>query len=268
MVSTRNGTKVTWGRGGNNKLNTIQNTMRNTIPILDLIYPRRCPVCQNIVVSEEENGWICTNCKKELPYVQEPGCLKCGKEIDKEEREFCGDCIRITKHYKKGYPVFSYRDPVKSGVTAFKYRNRREYVEFYSQAIWERYGEEFRTIGFDGILPVPMYRRKQCKRGYNQAELLANRLGEYLEISVYSDILVRITDTIPQKVLNDRERINNLKKAFHIQRNDVKLEKILLVDDIYTTGATIEACTDVLLTAGVKEVYYTSICIGTGAVGG
>lgn len=267
MVSAGNENGRAGREGGDNRLNTKLKTIRNTIPVLDLIYPRRCPVCQNIVISEEMNGWICTACKKELPYVQEPSCMKCGKEIDKEEREFCGDCKRIAKYYKKGYPVFNYRDPIKAGITALKYRNRREYAEFYSQAIWERYSEEFCSIGIDGILPVPMYPKKQRKRGYNQAELLANRLGEYLDIPVYSDVLVRITDTTPQKELNDRERINNLKKAFHIQRNDVKLEKILLVDDIYTTGATIEACTDVLLKTGVKEVYYTSICIGMGDIG-
>ena len=91
-------------------------------------------------------------------------------------------------------------------------------------------------------------------------------LGRRLEVPVYSGLLVRVADTIPQKELNDRERLENLKRAFHLSKNKVKLKRLLLVDDIYTTGATIEACTQVLLQAGIEEVFYTSVCIGKGFV--
>lgn len=231
---------------------------------MDLLYPRRCPVCQDLITAKEEHVRICTECEKKLPYVREPRCMKCGKELYREEQEYCLDCVREPKHYKRGYPVFVYQAPVKAGVMAFKYHNRREYAEFYTWAMLKRYEGEYRRFAPDGILPVPMYPRKQRRRGYNQAELLAKGLGAELKIPVFTELLRRRIDTVPQKELNDKERINNLKKAFHISGNDVKLKRILLVDDIYTTGATIEACAEVLLQAGVKEVCYTSICIGKG----
>lgn len=234
--------------------------------MLDLLYPRRCPVCQDIVVSKTPGALICLPCRDRLPYVQEPRCLKCGKEIAKEEEEYCRDCRMHPKHYIRGFPLFTYTDPVRNGIQAFKYHNRREYARFYGETLLKEFGPEFQALKLDGILPVPLHRRRFRQRGYNQAELLAVELGHGLDVPVYSELLVRIVDTIPQKELNDRERVENLKKAFHFQKNKVKLNRLLLVDDIYTTGATIEACTQVLLQAGVEQVFYTSVCIGRGFV--
>lgn len=235
-----------------------------TIPIIDLIFPRRCPVCQDIVTSGDGSGLICPDCRKRLPYVKHPCCMKCGKEIGEEDVEYCSDCIRIPKHFIKGFPIFNYTEPIQKGIMAFKYYNRREYAEFYGEEMWNRYAESYKQIRPDGILPVPLHWRKKRSRGYNQAEVLAIRLGQRLQVPVYTKLLVRQIYTTPQKELNDKERLNNLKKAFLFRENDVKLNRILLVDDIYTTGATIEACTQALLQAGVEQVYYTSICIGKG----
>lgn len=231
-------------------------------PIMDLIFPRRCPVCQDIAVPGTHAGLICPGCREKLPYVKGPCCMKCGKELECEEQEYCEDCMRIPKHYVKGYPVFNYTEPIQKGIMAFKYHNRREYAEFYGEEMWGRFGQDFRQMGLDGILPVPLHWRKQRRRGYNQAELLARQLSRRLQVPVYSKLLIRCVYTIPQKELNDRERLNNLKRAFLFRKNDVKLNRILLVDDIYTTGATIEACTEVLQQAGIEQIYYTSICIG------
>lgn len=216
------------------------------------------------MASEDKAALICPECRKQLPYLKEACCMKCGKELEKEEQEYCGDCLRIPKHYARGYPVFHYAEPVRKGVTAFKYHNRREYAEFYGEEIWNRFGRDFLQMKPDGIVPVPLHPHKLRSRGYNQAELLARQLSRRMQVPVYSKLLVRRVNTTPQKELNDKERLNNLKRAFLFRENDVKLNRILLVDDIYTTGATIEACTEVLLHAGVETVCYTSICIGKG----
>ena len=223
--------------------------MRET-PLLDLIYPRRCPMCQEIVPAGID-GWngnnllICSDCRERLPYLQPPYCLKCGKEVEQEDREYCYDCSRQLRHYRKGYPVLHYRGECRKGMEAFKYHNRREYAQFYGEIIAERHGPELTELKLDGIVPVPIHRHKKRKRGYNQAEL------------------IRTADTTPQKELNDVQRLENLKNAFLFHENHVELKKVLLVDDIYTTGATIEACTLALLAGGVAEVYYTSVCIGS-----
>lgn len=116
----------------------------------------------------------------------------------------------------------------------------------------------------EAVIPVPIHKNRRKKRGYNQAELFARELGKLLELPVDGEILVRTKDTTPQKKLDDRERKNNLKKALKIGKDSVQWKKVLVVDDIYTTGSTVDAAALVLKEAGVEEIYVLSIAIGKG----
>ncbi len=230
--------------------------------ILDLLYPRRCPLCGEILPYGE--GRVCRECLGKLKRIEEPRCMKCGRTVEQEEEEYCQDCAGIPKSYRRGFPVFYYREPLKKALYDFKYKNQREYGVFFADCIWGQYQEELKRLGLDGIVPVPLHRHKRRQRGYNQAEILAIQLGKKLQVPVFPHYLRRVIDTSPQKELNDKERMHNLKNAFAAGDHKEKLETILLVDDIYTTGATVEACTNVLHKMGVKDVYYTSVAIGEG----
>ena len=153
---------------------------------------------------------------------------------------------------------------MKTSMYAFKYNNRREYAKFYAHAIIENYGNIIASWKADVIVPVPMYKKKKIKRGYNQAEVLAGKLSEKLGIPMDTDIIYRVRNTIPQKELKDEERKNNIKNAFQIRKNGLKYSKIVLVDDIYTTGTTIDECAGEFLQAGVNQVYFITACIGKG----
>lgn len=153
---------------------------------------------------------------------------------------------------------------MQKSIADFKYGNKRQNKYFYSQAMINRYKDTFIALGLDAIIPVPVHRKKLRSRGYNQAALIARELSKHTNISCLEGLLVRSTDTLPQKELDPLLRAKNLKSAFKIDVNEVQLNKILLVDDIYTTGATSNECAKVLLDAGVKEVYITSVCIGYG----
>lgn len=230
--------------------------------ILDIFYPRHCPLCGEIQAYQKEV--VCMDCLNKLKRVQAPRCFRCGKTVDDEEAEFCQDCIQIPKSFIRGYPVFDYYGDIKNAIYDFKYKNQRSYAPFFADCMYYAYQSIWETDSFDGIIPVPIHKKKKKTRGYNQAELLAKELGKRLSLPVYPDYLIRWISTNPQKELSDKARVKNLKNAFKLGVNTIKLNKILLVDDIYTTGATIEACTQVLLAAGVQEVYYTSIAIGQG----
>lgn len=234
------------------------------LKLVDWVYPRRCPVCGDIVKSGKGAGYICPECREELHYVEPPVCLKCGKHIENEEQEYCGDCTSIPKHFVRGYPVFVYDGALRDSVMAFKYKNKREYAAFYAEEIVRRHGQTLQGLDVDGLVPVPVHKSRRRRRGYNQAEILAKELSKRLAIPYYGKELYRVERTSAQKNLNDKERQKNLKSAFKRRRNGVKLKKVILVDDIYTSGATIEACTRVLLGTGVEQVYYTGICIGQG----
>ena len=231
--------------------------------VIDLLFPRRCPVCGEILSHPKDSGYICPDCRGELSYVQPPFCMQCGKHVEEEEQEYCQDCKGHQRSFVRGFPVFVYDGAVKDSVMAFKYKNRREYASFYAGEMMDRYGEILRSLQVDAVVPVPVHKSRYRSRGYNQAEVLARELGHLLNVPCRSDILVRYHKTHVQKELDYRQREKNLENAFKRVQNGVKLDKVLMVDDIYTTGATMEACASVLKKTGVKKVYYTSICIGT-----
>jgi ComF family protein len=184
--------------------------------------------------------------------------------LDKEEAEYCYDCSRKSFHFTAGLAVFPYDRYMKRSIEYFKFHNRREYAEWYADEMTARLGQKIRSWRPDCLVPVPIHRSRLLERGYNQTELVAKEVGKRLGIYVEPGLLERCKKTVPQKTLNDRERIKNLKNAFQIRKSVVQYKRVVLVDDIYTTGSTIEACTQVLLESGVEQVYFVCICIGYG----
>ena len=229
--------------------------------LFSIFFPRRCPICDGVLVFGKD---ICDKCEEELPYITEPSCKKCGKQLSDERREYCLDCERKPHYYKQGKAIFSYQKGMKLSMYRFKYSKRLEYASFYARCSKERMQSWIVYHNIDVIVPIPMYKHKQRKRGYNQAEIFAKTLGEYLELPVATNLVRRIKNTVPQKELNDRQRKDNLKGAFQLQSNIVKYKKILLVDDIYTTGSTMDEVAKCFFEAGVEEVYFVTVCIGEG----
>lgn len=230
--------------------------------VLNMIYPSACALCGDLLGKAER--YICAACEVSLPRVTEPACFKCGKEISDNEAEICEDCSRYTRSYVRGFPAMNYDEAFKESIAAFKYHGKRDYGKYFAYEIARSRGRDIAEINPEALIPIPLHKKKLQKRGYNQAEVIARELGRRLDIPVDDKILIRTVNTLPQKRLNGTERQNNLKKAFHSKEKRVKYNKIMLVDDIYTTGTTVEACTKVLHDAGVKDIYYTSICIGRG----
>lgn len=234
--------------------------------ILQLIFPPDCVLCGSLLRREEVSAGlhICRSCTGEISYIEAPTCFKCGKEINDCEKEYCEDCEKNVRSYIMGFPAMNYTGPVKDSIAAFKYKGRKDYGTFFAEEIVKRQGESIIEIKPDALIPVPIHSIRYKKRGYNQAGILANEIGKLLNIKVDANLLVRTVNTSPQKALDDKERENNLKTAFQYSGKIVKYKRVMLVDDIYTTGATIEACTRVLNNIGIREVYFTSICIGKG----
>lgn len=207
---------------------------------------------------------ICPDCVKKLSFVKQPVCKKCGKEITSAEQEYCLDCTKHKRTFQYGRALVNYDDTAKRSMAAIKYRNKREYLDFYAEAICLRYGKWISRLNADALVPVPVHPSRRRTRGFNQAELLADRISERLGIPVCPDMLVRRKKTAPQKQLNPKERLHNLEEAFAAGDVPPRVKRVILVDDIYTTGSTIEACARALLRAGVENVYFLTICIGRG----
>ena len=226
-----------------------------------LLFPRRCPVCDRIVRPFGEK--ICLECLPKLRVVTPPWCLKCGKKLS-EETELCAECGRGRHRYNRARTLYEYSGAAPA-IYRLKYGERREYADFFGEEMARYLGDYIRGCAPDVLVPVPMYPGKERRRGYNQATLLARALGETLQLPVDERLVRRVRNTAPMKRLNPRERQNNLKKAFNICGNDVKLyDRIILVDDIYTTGSTLDEIAGVLKDCGVSEVYCITLACGAG----
>lgn len=229
--------------------------------VLDLLFPKRCVVCDEIV--GQEGKAVCRKCRDRILYIQEPFCLKCGKQLQHEEQEYCEDCKRNRHLYIQGTALYDYGSMADS-VFRFKYAGRMEYAEFYGKELYERKAGWLSMIRPDALVPVPIHAARKKKRGYNQAELIARHLSSLCRIPVNDSLICRSKQTAPLKDLSHSERQNNLKRAFKIRQNDVKLSTIVIIDDIYTTGSTIDAMSEVLHQAGIPDVYFMTLTVGRG----
>lgn len=236
--------------------------MQKLEKLISWVYPRRCPICHGIVT--EKGRKACKSCVEKVEYIVEPRCKKCGKSLTNEVKEYCYDCELKTHEFIQGRGAFAYQEEMKQSIYRFKYGNKREYADFYVEEILKNHENWIRSCEPQVLIPVPLYGPKKRQRGFNQAEIVAKKLGRYLDIPVVTKLVVRCKKTVPQKELSTKDRKNNMKKAFKICQSKVKLRKVMLVDDIYTTGSTIDEVAKTLKQSGVEEIYYIVICVGRG----
>ena len=225
---------------------------------LNILYPKRCPVCHQIL--PERETLICSPCEKMLHPVVKDYCLKCGKPVD-AEMELCPECRERHREFDRGRGIFLYNGKMRQSLIRYKYYGSREYGEYYADSICRYAGREIRAWKPDLILPVPMHPRKQRIRGFNQAADLAEKTGKILGIPVSSQIVHKIRITRSQKKLNATERKQNLRAVFQVTERLDGL-RILVIDDVYTTGSTIEAMAHVLKAAGAEKVFFVTLCTG------
>lgn len=228
--------------------------------VLRLLYPNRCPVCNSVL----RDTLICPGCAGKLRYVAQPFCYSCGKPVASAAQEYCMDCVGKKHEFFQGRAVFRYEGAMRGMLYRYKYSNRRDYTEFFALEAARLYGQWVRRLGIDLAAPIPLSKKRRRKRGYNQADLFGRRFAQLAGLDYDAGLLVRVRNTAPQKQLSARERKNNLKNAFKMNRNVVNLKRILLIDDIYTTGSTIDAAALVLKQSGVEDVFYLCISIGQG----
>jgi len=230
---------------------------------LELLYPEKntCFIC-NIYDESINDKYICPDCEKKLKKLQPPLCTKCSKPIDYEASPcLCPDCTRHEKSFERARSPFSYEGLVKDGIYSFKYYNKPYFYKLFGSCLI-RFMKKNDYTDFDYITSVPLHRSKMRTRGYNQSELLAKHLCEELHIP-YVDSLKRTKKTIRQSQQSKEDRRENLKGAFAIKsprKNEmIKKSRVLLVDDVYTTGSTADKCSKTLLNFGVSKVYVITI---------
>lgn len=224
---------------------------------LDYIYPPRCPVCDKI-----SSDGICRACRKKIVPIGDVFCLKCGKPLDDESQEYCGDCRKREHSFDAGRSLFSYQGDMRRSLYRLKYGNRREYAEVYGREMARELGGWISRMGITRIVPVPLHRSRKRERGYNQAALIAGALGRCTGIEVDEKLLFRVRKTAPLKTMTGQERRAGLKGAFAVAGRIPAGECVLLVDDIYTTGSTADAAAACLKEHGCIRVFVAAVAVG------
>lgn len=230
----------------------------------ELLFPRRCPVCGEPVPFRQRGSMkVHPLCYARLHRITSPFCMKCGKQLQDPQSEYCPDCGRIRHSFVCGRGLWRYDSASKQAVFSLKYRKQPEHAAFFAEHLCRFYGDWIRSIRPDCIVPVPVSRDRLRERGYNQAQLIAEQVGRQLQIPVCSDVLLRMRSTNPQKELGRTLRLRNLEHAFQADPAlIIKNGRYLLLDDVYTTGATAECCSRALIEAGAGKVWFLAACIG------
>ena len=187
----------------------------------------------------------------------------CGKPLTDPAEEYCYDCTRQKHLFVDGRSLWMHKDAVENAVYAMKYQNRRIYGQTFGKEMAEHFLSYLWERKITLIVPVPLHSRRKRKRGFNQAEIVAKVLSKNTGIAMDAGAVKRIKATSPQKELGDKGRKRNIRGAFAVQKN-VKGENIVLIDDIYTTGSTLDEAARVLKKAGAENVYFLTVSIGQG----
>ncbi len=233
--------------------------------MLALLYPPSCPLCEAPLSPDSTSvAFLCPKCEEGLERLGPPWCARCGAPLppdDGQGKDLCADCgtRRERVPFERARAYGPYEGRLAALIKLYKYGGERALARPLAELLAER----FKSEGFDGevdaIAFVPMSRRRQRERGFNQAERLARRLGRLVGKPVVA-ALRRARETAPQEALTRAERLTNVRGAFAARsRARREGEGVLLVDDVYTTGATARECAQALKAAGYARVYVLTV---------
>ncbi len=235
--------------------------MRFCDVILQWFYPPRCVLCGKLIKIGQQDI-LCNNCQNTVQWKEGAVCQKCGRSIYTNEK-YCERCQKANFVFEKGIAVFSYSD-VRDAIAHFKFhywkRDAVPLAKLMGDYLLTHYTELVEQTEL--LIPVPMYEKKQKIRGFNQSELLAKAISKRIEKPYSANNLKRIRNTQPQSLLNAEQRKQNIKGAFSVENvEEIKGKTVLLIDDIFTTGTTVNECSKVLYESGAKSVLFFSLAV-------
>ena len=217
--------------------------------------PPQCHCCEKFL--EEEQQGICSACLSKIHWIEPPFCSVCGIPFASREIENhpCGACMTKKKHFTMARALGSYEGSLQEAIHRWKYEGKITLTPFLGKWMTEGLHRYWNPDTFDLLIPVPLHKKRLRERGFNQALLLVKELNRRTGIPYRKRVLQKRRLTIPQVNLSGVEREKEVRGSFHIiGGEELEGKSILLVDDVYTTGATVNECAKVLLTEGAKRV--------------
>jgi ComF family protein len=230
--------------------------------LLDWLYPPRCRFCRERIFGRDEECF-CPRCWKKIRLISQPLCTACGRPFldGAGEDHLCGACLTRRPHFlgARAWACYPAREdenhPLREVVQRFKYGRKVSLGKPLGRLMASGCSKFFPGTSFDLVIPVPLHPRRLRWRGFNQAVILAREVGRLRGLRVDPFILLRSRETPPQTQLSEDERRKNVRAAFVVNpARSIQGKSLLLIDDVYTSGATVNECSRTLLRAGAKEV--------------
>ena len=213
---------------------------------LDLLFPRWCIGCG------KEGGFLCSSCSQSLPRILPPLCPRCGRP--QSDSILCPSCVLWRAEIDSIRPPFRFDGLIRQVIHQLKYRNLRALAAPLAQLLQDYLIAN--PVPGEVLVPVPLHKKRLRERGYNQSSLLARELGKLIDLPVVDDYLIRQRHASPQaRTPTVDERKSNVADAFVCRDNRLRDKQILLVDDVSTSGATLDACAGALKAAGTTSVW-------------
>lgn len=209
-----------------------------------MLFPHHCYLCNELILPRQT---LCPECAARAPYILPPVCDKCGRNEDD-----C-TCGGHSHHYERCVSPFYHKDAARKGILYLKEQNMVVTARGFAAAMVETVRREYGGIVFDGVVSVPMHKKEWQKRGFDQAASLAKEVASLLSVP-YTPVLKKLNHTQPQKELTALHRRGNLLGVFDVT-GDVVGRTYLLVDDVTTTGSTLDECAKMLKIYGADAVY-------------
>ena len=221
--------------------------------VIDLVLPPRCPGCRVIVA---DDGRFCLDCWQQLRFITAPLCARCGApfEHDLGPAAECGQCLAQPPRFTTARAALVYGGPARTVLLALKHGDRQHLARVMAPHMLRAAGE---MLDPDVVLvPVPLHRGRLWRRGFNQAALLAQALARLSGAPVAVDALQRVKPTPTSQGMGRKARAANVRGAFRVaDRDRIRGARVVLVDDVLTTGATADACARLLRRSGAREVH-------------
>ena len=236
---------------------------------LELLYPSKCPLCGALIDRDQD---LCEACGKTLPHIGSCRCKICGRPVAEGE-ERCSDCVKIPHAFTCGTGAFLYEGRFRDALASLKYRGEADFGPRLGRLAAREAAERIRQWRPELLVPVPLHKMRYRERGYNQAERIAEGVADLTGIAAAENVLLRSAPTKALKELGAASRRETLRGAFSIRTargregrlfSPVLGKRILLIDDIYTTGSTLDSAAETLLAGGASEVFFLTVCIGRG----
>ncbi len=223
--------------------------------LFQFLLPPQCICCEKFL---PEGQWgICANCLSGIHWMEPPYCSVCGMPFISREvgTHLCGACLTQKKYFTKARALGFYEGSLQEAIHRWKYEGKTYLTPFLGKWMAEGLSRHWEVDLFDLLAPVPLHKQRLRERGFNQALLLVKELSRRTGIPYLKRVLRKRRSTIPQANLSGEEREKEVRGVFFVTaREKVKGKSILLVDDVYTTGATVRECSKALIAAGAERV--------------